>query len=112
MACFATAEAGAADVVDGTYTGERVLTRGDPSACVVKDAVSATIQDGQLTFTNSRVRAYTISFSPRADGSFGQLSANVGGVVVDIRGRVADGVLDSDVASAQCEHHWQLERRG
>ena len=59
---------GAENAFDGTYTGERVLTVGDPAACVAKDAASATIQGDQLTFTHSAVKDYTISFSPRADG--------------------------------------------
>ena len=55
------------------------------------------------------VKAQTvpINFSPRPDGSFVLLSANIGGDVVDIRGRVAAGVR---VTSAQCEHHWHLKR--
>jgi hypothetical protein len=41
-------------------------TAGDPGACVAKDAASATILGDELTFTHSRVKNYTISFSPRA----------------------------------------------
>jgi hypothetical protein len=55
----------------------------------------------------SAVKNYPINFSPRPDGSFVLLSANIGGDVVDIRGRVAAGVR---VTSAQCEHHWHLKR--
>src|SRR5215469_337031 len=67
-----------ADAVDGTYTGERVLMQGSPSACVAKDAVSITIHGDQLIFTNSRTKNYTISFHPHPDGSFVQLSADIG----------------------------------
>jgi hypothetical protein len=96
---------------DGTYTGERVLTQGQPGACVTQDAVFATIQDDQLTFTHSLAKNYTMEFSPRADGQFVQLSANFSGEVVDIRGHVGAGVLDADVTSANCTHHWHLERQ-
>jgi hypothetical protein len=111
-ACIALAVPafGAENAFDGTYTGERVLTVGDPAACVAKDAASATIQGDQLTFTHSAVKDYTISFSPRADGAFVQLSANMSGVVVDIRGHIGAGVLDADVTSASCAHHWHLEK--
>jgi hypothetical protein len=110
-ACFASASPGVAESFDGSYVGERLLTQGDPSACVDKDAVSVTIHGGALTFTDSAAKNYTISFSLRSDGSFDQLSANVGGAVVDIRGRITSGVLDSDVTSAHCVHHWHLEKR-
>jgi hypothetical protein len=52
-ACIALAVPafGAENSFDGTYTGERVLTVGDPATCVAKDAASATIQGDQLTFT-------------------------------------------------------------
>jgi hypothetical protein len=62
---------GAENLFDGTYTGERVLTVGDPNTCVAKDAASATIQGDKLTFTHSAIKDYTISFSPRADGERG-----------------------------------------
>jgi hypothetical protein len=96
---------------DGVYTGQRVLTKGDPDACLATDAVTVTIRGGVLTFTTSRVKEYTISLSPDPDGSFAQLSADVGGTVVDIRGRIAADVLDSDVTSANCAHHWHLEKK-
>lgn len=82
---------------------------GDPAACVAKDAASATMGD-KLTFTHSAEKGYTISFSPRADGAFVQLSANISGVVVAIRGHIGGGVLDADVTSASCAHHWHLEK--
>jgi hypothetical protein len=91
--------------------GETPRGKGDPSACVAKDAVSVTIHGGTLTFTDSSAKNYTISFSPHSDGSFVELSANIGGAVVDIRGRITGGVLDTDVTSAYCVHHWHLEKR-
>jgi len=88
-----------------------MLTQGDPTACVAKDSVSVTIHEDQLTFTNSGAQNYEISFSPRSDGSFAQLSANIGGDVVDIRGHIGAGVLDADVTSAHCTDHWHLEKQ-
>jgi hypothetical protein len=111
VAGFGSASPGVAESFDGSYVGERSLTHGDPSACVDKEAVSATIHGGTLTFTDSAAKNYTISFSPQSDGSFVELSANIGGTVVDIRGRITGGVLDSDVRSAYCVHHWHLEKR-
>ena len=111
VACFAFASPGVAESYDGSYVGERLLTQGDPSACVAKDTVSVAIHGGALTFSDSTAKNYTISFSPHPDGSFVELSANIGGAVVDIRGRIIAGVLDGDVTSAHCTHHWHLEKR-
>lgn len=96
---------------DGTYTGERVLSQGNPGACVAKEPVSATIHGDELTFTNSQAKDHTIAFYLRPDGSFVQLSADIGGHVVDIRGHVSAGVVDADVSSAGCTHHWHLEKQ-
>jgi hypothetical protein len=103
---------GAENSFDGTYTGERVVTEGDPAACVAKDAVSIVIHGDRLTFTNNTVKGYAIGFSPRTDGSFDELSGDIGGDVVVIRGRVGAHILDSDVISAHCTHHWHLEKQG
>jgi hypothetical protein len=102
---------GAENPFDGTYTGERVLTAGDPAACVAMESVSIDIHGEQLTLTNNTVKDHAVGFFPRADGSFGELSATLGGNVVVIRGHVGDGVLDSDVISAHCTHHWHLKKQ-
>ena len=47
IACFGSASLGVAESFDGSYVGERSLTRGDPSACVDKDAVSVTVPGGE-----------------------------------------------------------------
>ena len=94
----------------GIYTGKRMLTKGDLS-CPAEDNVSVTIKDDTLTFTDSNAKDYTISFKPKPDGSFHELSADIGGTVVDIRGQVADSALEADVISAHCQHHWHLERQ-
>jgi hypothetical protein len=111
IAFFASTNPGVSETFDGSYAGERLLTQGDPSSCVNKDAVSVTIHGGTLTFTDSAAKNYTIGISLRSDGSFVQLSSSIGGAVVDIRGRITSGVLDSDVTSAHCVHHWHLEKR-
>jgi hypothetical protein len=113
IACLALAVPafGAETSYDGTYTGERVLTKGDPAVCTAKDPVSVVVHGEMLTFTNSKAKDYTMTFAPRADGSFGQLSANISGLVVHITGQFGAGVLDSDVTSANCKHHWHLEKQ-
>ena len=112
IACIAfAAPALGAEAFDGTYTGERVLTKGDPAACTAKDPVSVVAHGNLLTFTNSKVKGYSISLIPQADGSFGQQSANMGGLKVAIHGHIGDGVLDSDVSSEYCTHHWHAEKR-
>ena len=88
-----------------------MLTKGYPAECTAQDPVSVTIKGDELTFTDSAAKNYTISFSPRPDGTFGQLSANIGGMVVAIRGHVGGGVLDAEVTSSTCEHHWHLDRK-
>jgi hypothetical protein len=108
---IASASHGVAQSVDGTYVGERLRTKGDPSLCVDKDTVSVTIHDGTLTFTDSTTKDYTMGFSPHSDGSFVQLSGDISGAVVDMCGNIIAGVLDSDVTSADCVHHWHLKKR-
>lgn len=112
IACMALAAPAFADSINGTYVGERVLTRGSPVACVPKDPVTVVIQNDTLTITNSRMKNYGLGFSPRPDGSFVQLATDMGGEVVDINGRVAGGVLDADVTGPNCSHHWHLLRKG
>ena len=103
------APAAMAGPFDGTYTGRRVLAKGDPS-CPAEDSVSVAIKGGTLTFTDSNAKDYTISFDPHPDGSFAQLSANIAGTLVNIRGRVTGNVLDADVSSAHCQYHWHLQK--
>jgi hypothetical protein len=111
LIAFMGPAASATNSIDGTYIGDTVLTEGDPAACGANGTVAITIQGEQLTFTNNTVKDYVAGFFPRPDGSFGQLSAVMGGQVVVIRGHVRDGVLDSDVIGAHCTHHWHLEKR-
>lgn len=69
-----------ADPFDGTYTGKRVTTKGDEPSCPTEDNVSVTIKGSTLTLTDSNAKEYPISFDPRPDGSFHELSANIGGL--------------------------------
>jgi hypothetical protein len=46
ITCFVIGEAATAASFDGTYIGKRVLTKGDPSACIAQDTASVTIHDG------------------------------------------------------------------
>ena len=109
--CLATAGLALADSINGTYTGKRVLTKGNPAACARDENVSVTIGDGSLRFTNSALKNYIIGFDPRPDGSFVQLSVDIEGDAVDMRGRIVGNVLDADVTNGPCVHHWHLEKK-
>jgi hypothetical protein len=100
-----------ADSINGTYTGKRTLTKGNPAACTRDEGVSVTVSDGALRFTNSELKNYLIGFDPRPDGSFVQLSVDIEGDAVDIRGRIVGNVLDADVTNGPCVHHWHLEKK-
>lgn len=95
---------------NGVYTGERVLTKGSGPTCPTGENVSVTIQDGELTFTNSVLQNFALGFDPHPDGSFTETYMDVGGAVVYIRGRIVGDLLDADVTSASCEHHWHLKK--
>jgi hypothetical protein len=101
---------GAENAFDGTYTGKRVLTKGADRTCPTEDDVSVTIRGETLTFTNSKVRAYVVGFEPHPDGSFREASTDIGGAIVSIEGRIVGGVLDADVSTPSCQHHWHLRR--
>jgi hypothetical protein len=101
----------AGDSLDGVYTGRRVLTSGPTESCIAEESVSATIHGETLTFTNSSLRNYAIGFHPRPDGTFRIAHADMGGAIVDIRGRIAEGVLDAEVTNPPCEHHWRLDKK-
>jgi hypothetical protein len=113
LAFLAIAEptARAGDSFDGAYIGKRVRTKGPPEFCPAEDAVSLTIHDGVLTFTDSPLKNYSIGFYPHPDGTFIQQHVELGGTVVDIRGRITGRVLDADVTNPPCEHHWRVERK-
>ena len=101
---------GAEDRFDGVYTGKRVLTKGSGPTCPSGDDVSVTIHGRVLTFTNSALRDFPLSFDPYRDGSFGEIYTDIGGAYVLVHGRIVGDVLDADVTSSACEHHWHLKR--
>ena len=113
LALLAIAEptAGAADPFDGVYTGKRTLTKGPAGNCPGEEGVSVTISGEVLTFTNSQLQNYPLAFDPHPDGTFIQQHVELGGTVVDIRGRITGRVLDADVTNPPCEHHWRVERK-
>jgi hypothetical protein len=92
------------------YTGKRELTKGSAERCVASEDVSVTINGGALTFTDSALRDFSIGFNPHEDGSFGLISAAIGGTAALIQGRIVGGVLDADVTDGPCEHHWHLTK--
>jgi hypothetical protein len=100
---------------DGVYTGKRTLVKGlaGPS-CPAEDNVSVTIHGGTMTFTNSALKQFAVSFYPRKDGSFGEIYQGEGGTTVNINGRVIGDVIEADVTNyasdPPCEHHWNLKK--
>lgn len=108
---LATPRVTLADPFDGTYTGKRVLTKGDTPTCPTEDNVSVTINGNVLTFTNSALKDFGIGFYPQPDGSFDKVDTEMGGDVVTIRGRVTGNTLDADVTNGPCQHHWHLEKK-
>ena len=53
---------GAQHSFDGVYSGTRVLTKGSGQMCPAEENVSVTIHGQTLTFTNSALKTFTISF--------------------------------------------------
>jgi len=110
MICFAgLGTALGADTFRGTYTGTRALTKGS-NLCPTSEAVSTTIYGEALTFTDGDHRNFAIGFSPRADGTFSQITVGAGGGAVFISGRIADNIIDADVSGGPCEYHWHLTK--
>jgi hypothetical protein len=103
---------GAEHSFDGVYSGTRVLTKGSDLMCPAKENVSVTIHGQTLTFTNSALEKFTITFDPNRGGSFGELYG--GGDIVKIHGRVIGEVIEADVTNYDtnppCEHHWHLKK--
>ena len=101
--------ADASTTFDGVYSGERSLTKGS-AQCVSHDDVSLIIKGKTATFSDSGFQNYVMSFSPHEDGSFRQISTYRNHSVI-IRGRVIGDVIEADVASETCEHHWHLKKQ-
>jgi hypothetical protein len=107
---FVAGPALGADNFDGTYTCKRVLTKGADQTCPTEDDVSVSIQGEALKFTNSKVRGYIIGFEAHPDGSFREVSSDIGGATVSIEGRIVGDVLDAEVTTPTCQHHWHMKR--
>ena len=107
---LATPPATLAGSFDGIYTGKRVLTKGDNPPCPAQDDVSATIQDGAVTFTNSALKNFGIGFDVQPDGSFNEIDTEMGGAVVIIHGRIVGNTLDADVINGPCQYRWHLQK--
>ena len=101
---------GADNTFDGVYIGKRVLTKGSDQTCPDAGTVSVTVRGEVLTFTNSRLRSFSIGFKPGPNGSFSQISA--GGGEASIKGRIVGDAIEADVADSVCEHHWHVVRTG
>jgi hypothetical protein len=112
MICLAVAgpALAAGETLDGVYTGKRVLTKGSGSQCPGEGNVSVTIHGEALTFTNSALKNFLISFNPHQDGSFSQISVDIDGDTLTIQGRVTGGFFDADVTNPPCEYHWHLKK--
>jgi hypothetical protein len=110
MICLAVAgpALGVSNTFDGVYAGKRLLTKGSEQ-CVPQDDVSVTIKGEMATFTDSGFQNYTIAFYLDQDGSFSQISTFRNSSVT-IRGRIIGDVIDADVTSGTCEHHWHLKK--
>jgi hypothetical protein len=99
---------GAEHPFDGTYSGQRVLTKG---SCAAADDVSVTIQDETLTFTNSALKKFVMGFFVRQDGSFDQIDTDVDGDRVHVVGRIPGDIIEADVDNPPCEYHWHLKKQ-
>jgi len=99
---------GAEHTFDGTYSGQRVLTKG---SCAAVDDVSVTIHGETLTFTNSALKKFVMGFYVRQDGSFDQIHTDVDGDTVHVVGRITGDVIDADVTNPPCEYHWHLKKQ-
>jgi len=104
---------GAEHTFDGVYTGKRSLVKGTVGPmCPTEDDVSVNIHGSWITFFNSALKIFAISFYPNQDGSFGETYQ--GGSTVNIRGRVIGNVIEADVTNYStdppCEQHWHLTK--
>ena len=98
---------GAEHTFDGTYSGQRALTKGP---CAAADDVSVTIHGEALTFTNSALKKSVMGFFVRQDGSFDQIDTDVDGDRVHIVGRITGDIIEADVDNPPCEYHWHLKK--
>src|SRR6516165_12196472 len=64
--------------LDCVYSGKRVLIEGSDPTCPAEDDVLVTIHGDMLTFTNSALQDFLMTFSPHQDGSFSQIYVDAG----------------------------------
>jgi hypothetical protein len=84
--------------------------KGPSELCPKEEEVSVKIQGESLTFTNSKLQNFVLSFNPDAEGSFNNIYMDAGGRAVSIRGRITGGIIEADVDNEPCRHHWQLKK--
>jgi len=96
--------------LDGVYTVNKLLTKGSSPSCSVEQDVSVTIHSETLTFTDSNLCNFVLSFYPRQDESFGDIYVDAGDATVNIRGRVIGDIIEADVDNPPCGYHWHLTR--
>jgi hypothetical protein len=101
---------------DGVYTGKRFLTKGTASEeCPAEEDVSVTIQGDNLTFTNGKLKNYTMPFDPSEDGSFGETHTDASGALVHYHGQIIRDLIEADVqnylTNPPCEYHWHLKKQ-
>jgi hypothetical protein len=98
---------------DGVYVGARMPTKGSTPPCAPPESVSVMITGDEMRITNSKLQNFGLTFDPRPDGSFDMTYEDLGGTTVDIRGRVAKGILDAHVVNyaTTCEYRWHLEKK-
>ena len=99
---------GAEHTFDGTYSGQRVLTKG---SCAAADDVSVTIHGEALTFTNRALKKFVMGFFVSQDGSFDEIHTDVDGDTVHVVGRITGDVIEADVNNPPCEFHWHLKKQ-
>jgi hypothetical protein len=82
--------------------------------CPAEGDVSVTIHGETMSFTDSALKKFAISFYPGQDGSFGEIYQGEGGDTVNIRSRVIGNDIEADVTDyatdPPCEHHWHLKK--
>jgi hypothetical protein len=85
--------------------------KGPAGHCVAEENVTVKINGQTLTFTNSELKNYILPFSPKPDGSFGEIHSEGGTEFVVIKAKIVGDTLDADVNNPPCEHHWHLKKQ-
>jgi hypothetical protein len=104
------AAAVAANPFDGTYVGQRSITRGTESACGRAGSATLTVADGHVSREYGHA---TITSAVGPDGSFSasaqyMLSPRVN--TARIEGRISGEALEADVEGYACKFHYSLKK--